>query len=75
MIEKVKEMLAKQFRIEASSIDDDANIIEDIGADSLDVVDMLMTVETDFGVVIPDEDVTSLKTVRQVAEYIEAHAN
>ncbi len=71
MIEKVKELLAKSLHLDVTAIDDDANILEDLGADSLDVVDMLMTLEEEFGILVPDEDVITLKTVRSVAEYIE----
>jgi len=74
MIEKVKELLAKQLRVDVDTIEDDANILDDLGADSLDVVEMLMTLESEFGIIVPDEDVMSLKTVRAVAEYIEAHS-
>ena len=73
MIEKVKDLLAKQLRLDASTIDDDANILDDLGADSLEVVEMLMTLESEFGIIVPDEDVMELKTVRTVAEYIESH--
>jgi len=73
MIEKVKELLAKQLRLDIATIEDDANILDDLGADSLEVVEMLMTLESEFGLVVPDEDVMSLKTVRSVAEYIENH--
>lgn len=73
MIEKVKDLLAKQLRLDASTIDDDANILDDLGADSLEVVEMLMTLESEFGIIVPDEDVMELKTVRAVAEYIESH--
>ena len=70
MIEEVKELLAKQLRIEADSIEDDANILDDLGADSLEVVEMLMTIESQYGITVPDDDVPQLKTVRNVAEYI-----
>jgi len=73
MIEKVKELLAKQLRLDLATIEDDSNILDDLGADSLDVVEMLMTLESEFGIVVPDEDVMGLKTVRAVAEYIESH--
>ena len=75
MIEKIKELLAKQLRLDVNNIEDDANILDDLGADSLEVVEMLMTLESEFGIVVPDEDVMSLKTVRAVAEYIESHTN
>jgi len=74
MIPNVKELIAKQLRIEVDTISDDSNIMEDLGADSLDVVDLLMAVEENFNVTVPDEDVPSLKTVRNIADYIEAHS-
>lgn len=75
MIEKVKELLAAQLKLDAASIDDDASILDDLGADSLEVVDMLMTIESEFGITVPDEDVTLLRTVRDVARYIEDNSN
>ena len=72
--EKIKELLAKQLRIDIDTIADDSNIIEDLGADSLDVVEMLMAIEDDLGVIISDDDAVRLKTVRDVADYIEANA-
>ncbi|PWL49364.1 MAG: acyl carrier protein [Clostridiales bacterium] len=74
MLEKIKELLAKQLRIDIDTIADDSNIIEDLGADSLDVVEMLMAIEDDLGVIISDDDAVRLKTVRDVADYIEANA-
>ena len=74
MLEKIKELLAKQPRIDIDAIADDSNIIEDLGADSLDVVEMLMAIEDDLGVIISDDDAVRLKTVRDVADYIEANA-
>lgn len=73
MIEKIKDLLAKQLRLDVSTIDDDANILDDLGANSLEIVEMLMTLESEFGILVPDEDVMQLKTVRSVAEYIESH--
>ncbi|MEA4831824.1 Acyl carrier protein [bioreactor metagenome] len=73
MIEKIKDLLAKQLRIDVNTITDNTNIIEDLGADSLDIVEMLMAIEEKFGVNVPDEDVPQLKTVKNVAEYIEAN--
>ena len=55
------------------AFEDDANILDDLGADSLEVVEMLMTLESEFGIIVPDEDVMELKTVRAVADYIESH--
>lgn len=72
MLEQIKQLLADELRIPKEKITDDAAIIEDLGADSLDVVEMLMSLEETFSITVPDEDVIQLKTVRSVAEYIEA---
>ena len=71
MIEKVIELLAKQFRIDASTISEETNIVEDLGADSLEIVDMLMALEENFGITVSDEEALTLKTVKDVAEFIE----
>ncbi|MBQ9940530.1 MAG: acyl carrier protein [Clostridia bacterium] len=74
MKEKVKEILSKQLRVDINDISDDTNIMDDLGADSLDIVEMLQTIECDFGIIIPDEDVQGLRTVGDVADYIEQKA-
>lgn len=74
MKEKIKEMLAKQLRVDINDIDEDTDIMDDLGADSLDIVEMLQIIEDDFGIVIPDEDVQTLKTVGDVADYIERNS-
>ena len=74
MLQKIKELLAKQLRIDAADIADDADIIADLGADSLDIVELLMVLEDELGISIPDDDVAELKTVSDIAEYIEERA-
>jgi acyl carrier protein len=71
MAEKIIELLAKQFRVDPSTIDEDTNIVEDLGADSLEIVDMLMALEENFGITVSDEEALTLKTVRDVADFIE----
>jgi len=71
MLEAVKEILAKQLRVDIDSISNDTDIVDDLGADSLDVVEMLMTIEQEYGVVVPDEAILTFKTVGDVAKYIE----
>ncbi len=71
IIEKVKELLAEQLGIDAGTIADEANILEDLGADSLDIIEMLMTLEDEYGITIPDDKINQVKTVKQVAELIE----
>lgn len=70
IIDRVKSVIAKQLRIEADTISDDAAIVEDLGADSLDIVEMLMTLEDEMNIIIPD-DVNGIKTVRDIATYLE----
>ncbi|MBR4979826.1 MAG: acyl carrier protein [Clostridia bacterium] len=71
MAEKIIELLAKQFRVDPSTIDEDTNIVEDLGADSLEIVDMLMALEENFGITVSDEEALTLKTVKDVADFIE----
>ena len=73
MIEKVKDLLASQLNIAKDKIKADSKLIEDLGADSLDMVEMLMTLEEEFGISIPDEDAMNLKTVGDIVSYIESH--
>ncbi|MBR4799495.1 MAG: acyl carrier protein [Clostridia bacterium] len=71
MIERVKEVIAKQLRMSPDDIADDASVLEDLGADSLDIVEMLMTLEDEMNITIPDDDVAGLRTVNDIADYLE----
>ena len=73
IIDKVKEVIAKQLRIDISEISDDSAVVEDLGADSLDIVEMLMTLEDEMNITIP-YDATGLKTVKDIAVFIENEA-
>ena len=70
-IDKVKEMLANQLNVEADKISKDSKIVEDLGADSLDMIEMLMALEEEFGLSIPDDKAENLKTVGDVANFID----
>ena len=59
----IKSLLAKQLNIDESKIESTSKIVEDLGADSLDVVEMLMTLEDEFGIEVSDEEALTLKTV------------
>ena len=74
MLEELKELISEQLGVDLDRIDDDTNIIEDLGAESLDVAELLMTLEDQYNVIVPDEEITKLKTVRDVADYIEANS-
>ena len=69
--DKIRELLAQQFEVSADSISMETNIVDDLGGDSLDVVDLIMSVEEEFGLSIPDEDAVELSTVGKIVEYIE----
>ena len=73
MMEQLVDIISKQLKAEADEITPDTNIMEDLGADSLDIVELLMAVEESFGVTVPDEDVPGLKTVQNIVDYIEAN--
>ena len=70
-LEKVKEILATQLDANIDIMSADTRIGEGLGADSLDVVELLMAIEDEFGIEIPDDDIEGLKTVGDVAEYID----
>ncbi len=71
MLERIMDLLAKQLRIDVNTLSPDTNIIEDLGADSLDVVEMLMAIEENFGITVSDEEAITLKTLSDVADFIE----
>ena len=74
VLEKVKAILAEQFDVEEDKITADTDLQEDLGADSLDVVDLLMSIEDEFEVEVPDEEVENIKTVGSLVSYIEANS-
>ena len=75
VFEKVKAILSEQFDVEEDSITAETTLADDLGADSLDVVDLLMSIEDEFEVEIPEEEVENIKTDGPMVEYIEGHAN
>jgi acyl carrier protein len=71
VLEKVKVILSNQFDVEEDSITAETNIADDLGADSLDVVDMLMSLEDEFDIEIPDDEIERIRTVGDIVTYIE----
>ena len=71
MFEKVKSVLAQQFELAPESITMDTNLIDDLGADSLDVVELIMSLEDEFGIAISDNDAAQLYTVGRIVDYLE----
>ncbi len=72
VFDKIREILADQLDASVDEMTMDTRIAEDLGADSLDVVEMLMSVEDEFGIEIPDDAIEDLKTIGNVVEYIES---
>jgi len=73
MFEKIAEIISKQLKADPGDITPATDVMEDLGADSLDVVELLMAIEETFGVTVPDEDVPGLKTVQDIVGYVESH--
>ena len=71
IFEQVRDALAQQFEVEPDSITMDTNLIDDLGADSLDVVELIMSLEDSFGISISDEDAAQLYTVGKIVDYLE----
>ena len=69
--EKVKDIIAKQLSVKLETVTDESNIAEDLGADSLDLVEILMSLEDEFGISIPDEAIPQIKTIKDVVAFIE----
>lgn len=72
MFELVKGLLAKQLRIPADQITLESKIKDDLGADSISVLQLLMTIEEDHGIVIPDEELATFNTVGDVVTYLDS---
>lgn len=70
---EVAEILVDQLDVEKDKVTMEASIIDDLGADSLDVVDLIMSLEEEFGIEIPDDQVENMKTVGDIVKYIEAN--
>ncbi len=71
--EKVKEMIIKQLDSKESEVVPEARFIDDLGADSLDIVELIMALEDEYGLEIPDEDAEKIETVGDAIRYIEEH--
>jgi acyl carrier protein len=72
--EKVKQIIVEQLGVEESEVTASASFQDDLGADSLDIVELVMAFEEAFDVEIPDEDAEKIKTVKDAIDYVNAHA-
>lgn len=72
--DRVKEIIAKELEVGVQQLTPEAKFIEDLGADSLDIVELVMALEEEFGLDIPDEDAEKMKTVGDAMSYLKSHA-
>jgi acyl carrier protein len=71
VVDKVRELIAQQLNKSVDEVTEDKEIVKDLGADSLDVVEMLMSLEEEFEVTVPEEDAVNVKTVGDIVKVIE----
>ncbi|MFN7064600.1 MAG: acyl carrier protein [Aquificaceae bacterium] len=70
LVQRIREIIADQLGVEVEKLNPDAKFVEDLGADSLDVVELIMAFEEEFGIEIPDEDAEKIRTVGDVIDYL-----
>lgn len=70
--DRVKELVVEQLGVDAEEVTDDASFVDDLGADSLDIVELVMAFEEEFDLEIPDEDAEKIQTVANAIEYIKS---
>ncbi len=75
VFEKLKSLIAEQLSVDEDEVTMEANIQDDLGADSLDIVDLITTIEDEFDLSIPEEAVDEIKTVGDIVNYIEKNAD
>ncbi|MHC6179583.1 acyl carrier protein [Clostridium sp. JNZ X4-2] len=73
VFEKIQKLISEQLGIDSQEINLESSFVDDLGADSLDIVELIMALETEFDLEIPDEEAEKVKTVGDVVEYIKAH--
>jgi acyl carrier protein len=69
---KIKDIIVEQLGVDPERVKEDAKFIDDLGADSLDIVELIMAMEEEFDIEIPDEDAEKLVNVKNVQEYLES---
>lgn len=71
-IDKVKKLISTQLNVAESKITEDSRLVEDLGADSLDTIELLMAFEEEFGISIPDEEAINMKTIKDIVNLIDS---
>ncbi|TYP59968.1 acyl carrier protein [Thermosediminibacter litoriperuensis] len=75
ILDRVKKIIADQLGVDEDEVVPEASFIDDLGADSLDIVELIMAFEEEFDLEIPDEDAEKIKTVQDVIDYIKNHTS
>jgi len=75
VFDKIRESLASQFEMDPEKITKDTDIMNDLGADSLDLVELIMALEEDYGITVTDDSIYEYKTVGEIANYVESLIN
>ena len=73
VFEKIRTILCEQFELEEDRVTMDSSLIGDLGADSLDVIDLSMSIEDAFDIEVPDEEIENFKTVGDIVRFVEEH--
>ncbi len=73
VFEKIRKILCEQFELEEDRVTMDSNLIGDLGADSLDVIDLAMSIEDEFDIEVPDDEIEKIKTVGDIVRFVEDH--
>ena len=71
IFDELKKLIMNDFGVDEELVTLEANLVSDLGADSLDAVELIMSIEDEFGITIDDKDANELKTVKQIVDYIE----
>ena len=73
-LDKIKELIAEQLSVEEDAVKMETHLMKDLEADSLDAVEIIMAIEDEFGIEVPDEDAEKFQTVSDIVSYVEAKA-
>ena len=71
--DKVRDIVVEQLQVDASAVTPETSLMKDLEADSLDAVEIIMGIEAEFGIEIPDEDVESFKSIADIVKYVDEH--
>ena len=75
IFDEVREILAEQLDVDKDSIEMNSKLAEDLGADSLDAIDIVMTIEDKYAIEVPDENIENMKTVEDIVSFIESNTD